>query len=502
MAEKEGVYFNDSKPSEVSPIEELDLNDQIEIIPFENDTVEPLEVLQEEVAGKEAESESGDPDSDSIDELEVLSSPDDGELGLSPKETEGENSPETIDEQKDGQPNQNEFDDDVIGLDDEEFDDDPPEGKDLSLETLTMKVPENGDFGKNPAENNETAKDQNDGTINKKISRKTAEKSRDRILFRKPSLTQITIGLTLLVLFIAGAVIYANPSLIGFKREAQPAPSIAAEPTPPVQTVQNQVKSVKPLSKSELYLIKIKDAGLLRDELLEKKKEIYQLKRHYQNGITDLEDQINRELQKGGITSYTEALKNRRIELNLRTIQRRRSYIHGLEKPTRWIKQGGEELLYLKRKAEFDLELIDIAGGIDMDRHMRHIGAALQKYRPSAEKLAVERENTDLLPLETIWDQLKNKKMKTGKALPNVTDEEITKEICSGIYERITELTGMSAATAKCLSQINGSDLFLNGLTTLSPAAAKYLFQWRGSWICINGIKELSPAAAQYLFKW
>ena len=503
MAEKEGVDINDSKPSEVSPIEELDLNDQIEIIPFENDTVEPLEVLQEEVAGKEAESEPGEPDSDTIDELEVLSSLADGELGLSPKETEGENSPETIDEQKDGQSDQNEFDDDdFIGLDDEEFDDDPPEGKDLSLEILTMKAPENGDFGKNPAENNETAKDQNDGTINQKISRKTAEKSRDRILFRKPSLTQITIGLTLLVLFIAGAVIYATPSLIGFKREAQPALSIATEPTPPVQTVQNQVESAKPLSKSELYLIKIKDAGLLRDELLEKKEEIYQLKRHYQNGIADLEDEINRELQKEGITSYTEALKNRRIELNLRTIQRRRSYIHGLEKPTRWIKQGGEELLYLKRKAEFDLELIDIAGGIDMDRHMRHIGAALQKYRPSAEKLSVERDNIYLPPLETIWGQLKNQKMKTDKALPNVTDEEITKEICSGIYERITELTGMSAATAKCLSKINGSDLFLNSLTTLSPAAAKYLFQWRGSWICINGIKELTPAAAQYLFKW
>ena len=106
--------------------------------------------------------------------------------------------------------------------------------------------------------------------------------------------------------------------------------------------------------------------------MLEKKEEIYRLKHHYQNGIADLEDQINRELQKEGITSYREALKNRRIELNLRTIQRRRSYIHGLEKPARWIKQGSEELLYLKRKAEFDLQLIDIAGGIDMDKHMRH----------------------------------------------------------------------------------------------------------------------------------
>jgi hypothetical protein len=511
MAEKEGVDINDSKPSEVSPLEEIDLDDQIEIIPVEMDTVEPLEVLQEEVAGEEAESESDKPDSDTFNEFEVPSSPDDAESELPSKEIEAEKPLETVDEHKDGQSDQDEFeDDDFLGLDDEEFDDEPPEEKDPSPETLTMKSPENGDFGKNPAENNETAENPNDDNNNKKASRKTAEKSGARILFRKPSLTQITIGLTSLVLFIAGAVIYANPSLIGFKRVAQPAPFKTNEPTPSVQTVQttplqtvpNKIESAKPLSKSESYLTKIKDAGLLRDELLEKKEEIYRLKLHYQNGIADLEEQISRELQKEGITSYTEAFKNRRIELNLRTIQRRRSYIHGLEKPTRWIKQGGEELLYLKRKAEFDLQLIDIAGGIDMDRHMRHIDAAIQKYQPSAEKLAVERENTDLSPLETIWGQMKNQNMKTGKALTNVTDEEITKEICSGNYERTAELTGMSAATAQCLSKKNGPDLFLNGLTTLSPAAAKYLFRWRGSWICINSIKELSPAVAQSLFKW
>jgi len=424
MAEKEGIEIDDSKASELSSLEELDSNDQIEIFPEEEDTVEPLAALPGEDVSAEAENASGKPNSDTLNEEEVPSNPDDGESERPPKETEAENSSETAAEQKDRQPN------------------------------------------------------------------------------RKPSPTPIIVGLTLLFMSIAGGVFYMNPSLLGLKGQTKPVPLKTIEPTLSVQTASIPVESAKPLSKSEIYLAKIKDAGLLRDELLEKKEEIYRLKLHYQNGIADLEEQISRELQKEGITSYTKALKNRRSELNLRTIQRRRSYIHGLEKPTRWIEQGGEELLYLKRKAEFDLQLIDIAGGIDMDRHMRHIGAAIQKYQPSAEKLAVERENTDLSPLETIWGQMKSQNMKTDKALPNVTDEEITKEICSGNYERSTELTSMSAATAQCLSKMNGSDLFLNGVTTLSPAAAKYLFQWRGSWICINGVKELSPAAAQYLFKW
>ncbi len=503
MAEKSGIDINDSEASELSSPEEIDLDDQIEIIPDETDTVEALEVLQEEVVSEEAENESGKPDSDTFNDVEVPSSPDDGESELSPNETEAENTSETPDEQKNGQSDLDEFDDDdFLGLDDEEFDDQMPQERDPSEEKEAVGSQENGKSEKKSEENNEPAQNPKDSNDNNSNSVKSAKISKAKITTGKPSLTQIAIGLTLLVLFITGAAIYANPSLIGFKRAAQPAPLKAAEPTPPVQTVQKEIQSPKPLSKSEIYMVKIKEAGFLRDKLLEKKEEIYQLKLHYQNRIADLEEQISRELQKEGITSYTEALKHRRIELNLRTIQRRRSYIHGLEKPTRWIKQGSEEILYLKRKAEFDLQVIDIAGGIDMDRHMRHIGAAIQKYRPSAEKLAVDRENADLTPLKTIWSQIKNQKKKTGKALPNVTDLKITKEICSGNYERIAELTGITAATAQCLSKMNGSDLFLNALTTLSPSAAKYLFQWRGNWICINGIKELSPAAAQYLFKW
>ena len=503
MSEKEENDINESKAAELSSPEELDLNDQIEIVPADIDTVEPLILLEDEVDSEEVRNESGKPDSDTFNEAEVPPIPTDVESELSSKGIEDESFLGTADEQKDGQSDLDEFgDDDFIGLDDEKFDDEPPQEQDPPQGKEALEGQVNGKSEKESEENNEPRENQKDSNDNIRDSVKSIKKFKAKIAIKKPSRTQLIVGLTLLLMGIAGGVFYMNPSLFEFKREAQPAPLKTAEPTPHVKTVKKQVEPPKPLSKNERYQARLTDAGLLRDELLEKKEEIYQLKRHYQNGIADLEEQIRRLLQEEGITSFTEAQKNRRIELNLRTIQRRRSYIHGLEKPTRWIKQGSEDLLYLKRKAELDLQLIDFAGGIDMDRHMRHIAAAIQKYRPSAEKLAVDRENTDLPPLETIWGQIKNQKKKTGKTLPNLADAEITKEICSENYERTAELTSMSAATAQCLAKMNGSDLFLNRLTELSPAAAKYLFQWRGSWICINGVKELSPAAAQYLFKW
>ena len=328
------------------------------------------------------------------------------------------------------------------------------------------------------------------------------KKSKFKIVIGKPTPKQIIFGLTLLLMSIAGGAVYRNPSLLGLKKEAPLASRKVAEPAPSVPLVQKKIGSPTPISKNERYRAKLANVDLLRKELLKKKNEIHQLKRHYQDGIDDLEEQIRRQMKKEGITSYRKALKNRGVELNLRTIQRRRSYIHGLQKPTQWLEQGREELLYLKRKAEFDLQLINMAGGIDMDRHMRHISAAVQKYRPSAEKLAVDRESRDLIALETIWSQLKDQKKKNGKAPAQTADADIFKEICAENYGRTADLPSMPAATARCLSKMTGSNLLLNNLTALSPAAAKHLGRWRGNWICINGLKKLSPAAAQYLFKW
>jgi len=558
MAEKEGIDNNDSKKPEFSSLEELDLDDQIEIILPEKDTVETLEVVPEEVVSEEAENGpsqvvvpeeavreeaengpsqevvpeevvseeaengpsqeavleevvgedakngSGQSDSEIFKEIKLPSNSDDGESERTPNDIGAENSLPTADEQKDGQSDPSKIDEPYfLGVDGEKSHDEPPKVQGLHSGNEGEKSQEDGKSDIKSKEDIEPAENQKDSNDINRDSAKFAEKFKAKTIIGNWSLTQIIIGLTLLLMSFAGGVICMNPALLGYKKETEPVSLKTKEPPLRVVPVSKQVEPTKPLTKNDIYLAKIREAGLLRDELLAKEEEIYQLKQYYQDGITDLTAQINHELQEGDIVSYTEALKNRRIELNLRTIQRRRFYIERLEEPIRWIKQGREELLYLKRKAEFDLNLIDIAGGIDMDRHMRHIDAAIQKYRPSAEKLVIRREHADPTPLETVWgQQIKGQKKKTDQRLPNGMDKEITKEICSGNYDRTAELTSMSAVTARCLAKKPGSDLFLNGLTALSPTAAENLFQWPGSWICINGIKELSPAAAQHLFKW
>jgi len=304
----------------------------------------------------------------------------------------------------------------------------------------------------------------------------------------------------LILFMVAGAIIYSKPALLGLKGPAEKEPSLKTETKQ--SAVPEQIKVPKPPGIHDFFLAKLEEVDRLREELLAKKEEIYRLKVHYRNGIVELKDQIGQEMQEANISSFAQAIKNKRIELNLRTIQRRQAYVQELEKPDQWVHSGSEELLFLKRKALLGLQMTDIASGIDLDRHMRYMNAAIQKYQPSADKLAVDPPPAEISPLETIWSQILNQQVENVQAPIGQKDEEIIAEICSGNFQRIAELTAITSQAARCLARMNGSDLFLNGLTQLTPKEAKFLFQWQGNWICLNSVKTLSPAVAKYLFKW
>jgi len=396
-------------------------------------------------------------------------------------------------------------DNDFVAIDDDEVDGEIDEGPakenkpasaEKKQEDLPEKKPENNAAGDNkPEEIKNTAHKVVTSQSTPKIQKlkKAAE------AFSAPKKVALA---ALVVVIISGLTIYGKPALIGLERKVKSIPPVANESKQPVKPEQAKIQKSTAPGKHDLYLAKLEEADRFREKLLEKKEEIYKLKLYYRNGIAELMDQVGREIKEAGISSYAQALENKHIELNLRTIQRRRVYIKELEKPNRWVHSGSEELLFLKRKAQLDLQIVDIAGGIDLNRHMRYINAAIQKYQPSAEKLAVDPPPADLRPLETIWNEINNQQMNKVTTALGHKDGQIIEEICSGNFKRLTELSVITAMAARCLSKNNGSDLFLNGLTQLSPDEAKYLFQWQGSWICLNSVKKLAPAAAKYLFEW
>ena len=318
----------------------------------------------------------------------------------------------------------------------------------------------------------------------------------------KPSSTNKIICVALIGMVITGFVFYFNPNLNGLTKAEKVETLAPGDSVQPVTAVPQPVTMSAQPSKHDRCMAKIADAIQLRLELLEKRDEIYELNLHYHDGIAELENEIHQEIKKESISSYKEAIKNKPIILKMRIIQRRLAYIEELTKPTDWLISGSEELYYLVRKAEVDLQLIEIAGGIDLNKHMRHISAAIKKYSPGPDKLAVDPLLAKSQPLEQIWQQVSTEKEKQIRLSLNPKDEIIIEQICEGNLSRVAELTSISPRAAQCLSRMKGSDLFLNGLKTLTPDAAKQLFQWQGNWICLNGVSQLPVSVARHLFKW
>lgn len=163
-------------------------------------------------------------------------------------------------------------------------------------------------------------------------------------------------------------------------------------------------KTIRPLAPriNNVYNAKIESVTALRDSLLLKQEEIMRLKKHYRDGIEELEKEIWDESRKRQCKTFFQAMENDSIAFTLRTIQRKQAYIQQLEKPSKWIHQACEELLYIKRRTLLDLEVAEIVAGIDMNQHVRRIDAAVEKYQPNADKLAPEMANPQLEPLEAI----------------------------------------------------------------------------------------------------
>jgi hypothetical protein len=243
----------------------------------------------------------------------------------------------------------------------------------------------------------------------------------------------------------------------------------------------------------------------LRAALSNKRTEIDRLRDVYRYGALEVEEELLRHIKRtgGGGVPSAERPKERRIELLLRGIQRRQAYVEGLDKPLRWIDQASEELLFLRRRAAFDLGVAAIAEGLDLEEQMRQIDAALARCAPTAEKLAMPADDSlPRLPVDLLWRRAveKSKTVTVAEADPRI--EAIEEEVCSGDLRRLSDLTRVSLKAARCLAESDAKTLVLNRVADISPTALEKLCEWPGEWLCLNGIKRLTPELAERLFAW
>ena len=265
---------------------------------------------------------------------------------------------------------------------------------------------------------------------------------------------------------------------------------------------------------------KLAKAARLRKELLKKQEEVRTLKHYYGIRIKEVEDEILNEKGEKGITTFQSALNSKRIELGLRTIQRRHIYINKLNRPLEQLHRGSEALRYIKWLAEIQIQMAPIVNDIDIVTLGKRMDVIIEKESSGVDSLAIDTEEADAPSLEEIWNEIVHKEdvkkkperkdqkeekpinEKTHPQRQDIINRVIWKEICLNNLSRKDELTKLSLDAAKCLSNWKGTDLFLNGLKELPASIAEQLSQWEGEWLCLNSLTELSPEAAGGLSRW
>ena len=354
-------------------------------------------------------------------------------------------------------------------------------------ESQTSENPVDGTAGPPPADDDQQAVSHEKETLSQAAAAKT-------------SIKKIAVSAVLITALFSGFFIFENKSKMNTDETVAEAP-MEDQPQPFIPENKQIVEIMSAVAPS-IYDDPINEVSVLRDSLLKKQAEVIALKKRYRQSIEELEKEILDEQRKADVQTFLQATNHNRIVFSLKTIQRRQAYIRQLEKPLQWVSGACEELLFLKRRVQTDLRVSAIASGIDMDSHVRQMHRALKEYRPTADKLAIDPTDAHLESLETIWQRIQEKQDLVSAEPVYSKNQIISAQICAGDFNRLGELSEITAETARCITEMQASDLFLNQINEISPGAARQLCQWKGSWICMNGIRALSPRVAHYLFQW
>lgn len=336
---------------------------------------------------------------------------------------------------------------------------------------------------------------------NKKFETKTIKKKQT---FSKKALSikKIILLSLLLIIFFSIWFIYKHKN----ENNSLPISKYQSPDKQPVYT--NKPLPAEIINKSESSEIKRADSNrleidnnlkkieLLIDKLKKTKNELDILIQFYNDGIKNVELNINKEKKEKNITTFKDAIKNMRIKLDLETIQRRLFYIYKLEKPLNQLNYDIEELIFLNRKIKIAMQIIPIINKTEIVKINNDIKTVLLKHISITDTLFPDNISTNNLEsLENIWAKL-------PKYIKKKTNQAIWEEICNGKFNNLNKITELSIDAAECLSLWDGKDLYLNKISMLTPQTTKKLIAWKGEWLCLNALKDLSSDTAKYLFKW
>ena len=151
---------------------------------------------------------------------------------------------------------------------------------------------------------------------------------------------------------------------------------------------------------------KMADISSLQQSLSQKISLAMQKQEQLKQKVDELEKEIKQEKEQLQIESYLKAIRNPRIEFNLKLIQLLFGYIAGLTEKISYFQNGYQTLDFFRQQAQDDLLMIKTLNDLEIDRLIAQINSILDEFIPELGKPIFDANDIASKDTEKIWNEI------------------------------------------------------------------------------------------------
>ncbi len=122
--------------------------------------------------------------------------------------------------------------------------------------------------------------------------------------------------------------------------------------------------------------------------------------------MTQLEKEIKEEAERLQIESYLTAIRNPRIEFNLRLINLLFGYITGLTERISYFQNGYQTLDFFRQQAQDDLLMIKTLNDMEIEKLVAAINVVLDEFIPELSRPIFDTREVPSKDSEKIWNEI------------------------------------------------------------------------------------------------
>ena len=156
---------------------------------------------------------------------------------------------------------------------------------------------------------------------------------------------------------------------------------------------------------SELHR-KMAEISSLQQKLSQKISLAMQKQEQLNQKVGELEKEIKFEKEQLQIKSYRKAVRNPRIEFDLKLIQLLIGYIYGIDEKISSFQNGYQTLVFFQQQVQDDLRMIKTLNDMEIDKLISQINSVLDEFFPELSKPVFDAQSIPMKDTEKIWNEI------------------------------------------------------------------------------------------------